>query len=114
MHAVTVMIRKLDSVSVADFRAWWLNKHVPYSVGLLGATDYVILQADEFIDRGTGQWSSEVPYDGAAVYFFDSEPALKKALDYPKTPEHRAEVDAWLASTIVLSGPAVVVTAASV
>jgi hypothetical protein len=106
MHAVTVLIKKLDTVSTRDFRDWWVNHHVPYSLKLLNVDRYLILQPDDYIDRATGNWSTPVPFDGIAVFYFDDADAITKAMSYPKTPEHRAEVDAWIETTVVMSGAA--------
>jgi uncharacterized protein (TIGR02118 family) len=82
MFAVIGLLKKPENSTLEEFRTWWREKHVPHVLQFRGLRHYAIYPIDEVRTSVVpNEYSSDVPYDGLAIIYFDSREAFMAALD---------------------------------
>ena len=108
MHAMIGFMRKPDGVSTAEFRDWWLGKHVPHVLAVPGLRHYVVCPADRAFDAGTGGFDPAPAYDGVAMLYFDDEASMREAFSSPKGESDRNHLNEMGIESVIVVGQAIV------
>ena len=91
MLKLTFCLRRLPTLSLAEFQDYWLNKHGPLVRSLqpaLGMVRYVQVHrlATDLVDGMRKVRGAPEPYDGVAELWWESEESFRAAR---RTPEAR-------------------------
>jgi uncharacterized protein (TIGR02118 family) len=89
---LTFCLRRLPTLSLAEFQDYWLNKHGPLVRSLqpaLGMVRYVQLHRaeDDLADGMRRVRGAPEPYDGVAELWWESEEAFRAARKNPEARE---------------------------
>ena len=92
MLKLTFCLRRLPTLSLAEFQDYWLNKHGPLVRSLqpaLGMVRYVQLHRrdDDLADGMRKVRSAPEPYDGVAELWWESEETYRAARRNPEARE---------------------------
>ena len=92
MRKLTFCLRRLPSLSLAEFQDYWLNKHGPLVRSLqpaLGMSRYVQVHrlSSDLADGMRRVRGAPEPYDGVAELWWDSEQAYRAARRNPEARE---------------------------
>ena len=92
MLKLTFCLRRLPTLSLAEFQDYWLNKHGPLVRRLqpaLGMVRYVQVHrlAGDMADGMRRARGAPEPYDGIAELWWESEAAWRAAARHPEARE---------------------------
>ena len=87
MIKLIALVKKKPSMTMAQFKAYWLDVHAPLARKIPGMRGYRINVAD---DPGA---MAPAPYDGSAEIWFDDRAAMEAGLASPENDVAGADVD---------------------
>ncbi len=70
MFKAIILLKRKESMSLSDFKDWWLNDHAPLAKGLPGLKKAVF-------NLSSGDGESE--FDGVSELWFDSKEHFERA-----------------------------------
>lgn len=77
MFNVVFLVRKADTISMEEFRRYWIDEHTPLTADVPGVRAYRCYTA-------TGAPEGEAAVEGVAVLSFDDEAAYQLAIASPE------------------------------
>ena len=87
MIKLIALVRKKPSMTMAQFKAYWIDVHAPLARKIPGMRGYRINVAD---DPGA---MAPAPYDGSAEIWFDDRAAMEEGLASPENDVAAGDVD---------------------
>lgn len=105
MFAVIGLLKKPQDSTSAQFRAWWREEHVPHVLQIPGLRHYAIYPIDEVRTSVVpNEYSTDVPYDGLAIIYFDSREAFMEALESAAGDADKMHLRTGTSDVLVLHG----------
>ena len=95
MVKIVWLLKKADHLTDEQFKAWWLESHVPIARMAPGLRRYVVnfCRADAL----AGKPANDCDWDGVAEQWFDDDDALNAAYSRQVSSEIRADTMAHVA-----------------
>ena len=95
MVKIVWLLKKADHLTDEQFKAWWLESHVPIARMAPGLRRYVV--NFDRADALAGKPANDCDWDGVAEQWFDDDDALNAAYSRQVSSEIRADTMAHVA-----------------
>ena len=95
MVKIVWLLKKADHLTDEQFKAWWLESHVPIARMAPGLRRYVVNFSRA--DALAGTPANDCDWDGVAEQWFDDDDALNAAYSRQVSSEIRADTMAHVA-----------------
>jgi uncharacterized protein (TIGR02118 family) len=95
MVKIVWLLKKADHLTDEQFKAWWLESHVPIARMAPGLRRYVVNFGRA--DALAGKPANDCDWDGVAEQWFDDDDALNAAYSRQVSSEIRADTMAHVA-----------------
>ena len=95
MVKIVWLLKKADHLTDEEFKAWWLESHVPIARTASGLRRYVVNFGRA--DALAGRPANDCQWDGVAEQWFDDDDALNAAYSRQVSSEIRADTMAHVA-----------------
>lgn len=89
MTKIVWLLKKADHLTDEQFRAWWLESHVPQARTAPGLVRYVVNLGRP--DVLAGRPAYDCAWDGVAEQWFEDDAALDAAYSRPVSADVRAD-----------------------
>ncbi|MEA2317175.1 MAG: hypothetical protein QOD44_1364, partial [Solirubrobacteraceae bacterium] len=93
VYKTIFLLQRAPSLSAEEFRAYWLERHVPVVLAVPGLRGFVC----NIVEGGS---ADSPPHDGLAELWWDDEAAFHEALATPEGKAAVADVERFTASHV--------------